>query len=334
MGQDRQVEALESRSVIEVPQVGKLVAERVHQARVPERAAGHRVHEADPDRPVRVADAVAPLHARALGFDGPIAESEACGEQGRVAIESLDQLPSGRAVHGVGGSVSATGRTVKYAVPVSVRRLPLFPLASVVLFPDSVVPLHVFEPRYRQLTSDVLAGDRLIGMIAVRPGHEHEMAGDPALYSIGCAGFVTDHRKLADGRFHILLRGTSRFRILEEPPRPAERLYRVAEVNELEDEIGDPEQVEELRTRVIEQLAEVARRSFGEAASSFDPSRLGGLELRRFVGGVCQAVGLPTPEKQSLLESGDLAERLLRLQSALAFHLSARADLAGGGTVH
>lgn len=214
----------------------------------------------------------------------------------------------------------------------SARRLPLFPLASVVLFPDSVVPLHVFEPRYRQLTADVLAGDRLIGMIAVHPDHAHEMAGDPALYSVGCAGFLTDHRKLADGRYHILLRGTNRFRILQEPPRPEDRLYREAEVEELEDSVGDRERAEAARARVITQLEQVAGRSLGEAATAFDPGRLAALELRRFVGGVCQAVGLPTPEKQSLLEADDLDERLLRLESALAFHLSAGS--AGGQTVH
>jgi Lon protease-like protein len=217
---------------------------------------------------------------------------------------------------------------------VSERRLPLFPLASVVLFPDSVVPLHVFEPRYRQLTADALAGDRMIGMIAVRPSHHGELAGDPPLYSVGCAGFVTDHRKLADGRYHILLRGTRRFRIATEPPRPPDRLYRVAGVEELEDGDGDPAAAEALRARVIEQLREVSRRTLAEAADAFDPSRLAGLELRRFVGGVCQAVGLPTPEKQGLLEAPDLVERLARLESALAFHLSLGASSVGGETVH
>ena len=67
-----------------------------------------------------------------------------------------------------------------------VLRIPLFPLENVVLLPDVVLPLHVFEPRYRQLTTDALAGDRRIGMIAVRPEHAHQMAGDPPLYAVGC----------------------------------------------------------------------------------------------------------------------------------------------------
>src|SRR5262245_57325268 len=110
------------------------------------------------------------------------------------------------------------------------EEIALFPLSSVVLFPRVRTPLHIFEPRYRQMTEHALAGDRHIGMVAVLPEHEAGMAGDPPVYPVGCAGVISDARRLPDGRFHIVLDGVWRFRICDELARPSERLYRTARV--------------------------------------------------------------------------------------------------------
>ena len=104
--------------------------------------------------------------------------------------------------------------------------LPLFPLPNVVLFPNVFLPLHIFEPRYREMVADALAGDRMIGMVLLRPGWEHDYDGRPPVYPIGCSGVITHVERLPDGRYNIVLRGLERFRILEEdhepqlPPRP------------------------------------------------------------------------------------------------------------------
>ncbi|HEY8492570.1 MAG TPA: LON peptidase substrate-binding domain-containing protein, partial [Myxococcota bacterium] len=97
--------------------------------------------------------------------------------------------------------------------------IPLFPLPNVVLFPGARVPLHVFEPRYRQMTAHALAGERRIGIVAIRPEHLSEIMGDPPLFSVGCAGLVEQATRRDDGRYDIILRGTERFRILGELPR-------------------------------------------------------------------------------------------------------------------
>jgi len=214
-------------------------------------------------------------------------------------------------------------------------KLPLFPLENVVLLPEGVIPLHVFEPRYRQMMEDALAGDRRIGMIAVRPERAHEMAGDPPLYQIGCAGFVAEHQRLADGRFHLMLRATHRFRIVRELPREAGRLYRVAEVAALEERLGDRDVALRARERVIELLVQLTARMLGPERS-VDVEQLRALELAQLAGGVAQSVGLPTREKQALLEADTLAERLERLASALDFHLALleRAPAGGPETVH
>lgn len=108
------------------------------------------------------------------------------------------------------------------------RLLPLFPLPNVLLLPETTLPLHVFEPRYRAMLLDALAGDRLVGIQLLNPAAGPDDAGRPAVFEIGCAGEVVEHEPLEDGRSNILLRGRFRYRIALERPTPTP--YRVAEV--------------------------------------------------------------------------------------------------------
>src|SRR5205085_9622463 len=108
--------------------------------------------------------------------------------------------------------------------------LPLFPLPNVVLFPNVFLPLHIFEPRYREMVADAIAADRLIGMVLLRPGWDRDYEGRPPVFPIGCSGVMTHVERLADGRYNIVLRGLERFRIGEENH---ERSYRRAVVEPL-----------------------------------------------------------------------------------------------------
>ena len=94
--------------------------------------------------------------------------------------------------------------------------LPLFPLPNVVLFPNVFLPLHIFEPRYREMVADAVASDRLIGMVLLRPDWQQDYEGRPPVYPIGCSGLITHVERLADGRYNIVLRGIERFRVLQE----------------------------------------------------------------------------------------------------------------------
>ncbi len=85
--------------------------------------------------------------------------------------------------------------------------IPLFPLPNVVLFPNVYLPLHIFEPRYREMVSDALDGDRIIGMVLLRPGWEGDYEGRPAVYPVGCAGLISHAERLSDGRYNIVLQG-------------------------------------------------------------------------------------------------------------------------------
>jgi Lon protease-like protein len=113
----------------------------------------------------------------------------------------------------------------------------LFPLPNVVLFPHVMLPLHIFEPRYRQMTADALAGDRLLTLVLLRPGWEADYEGKPALHSMACLGKILAEQQLPDGRYNLLLRGLSRGRILHEVAD--QKLYRTARL-ELVSSSGDP----------------------------------------------------------------------------------------------
>ena len=114
--------------------------------------------------------------------------------------------------------------TASLSVP---RRIPLFPLPGVVLMPGTMLPLHIFEPRYRAMVADALAGDRTIGMAMLYPGWEAG-GNDPRIYALGGAGEIVESEELEDGRYNIVLLGTSRFRLMTETD--LDTAYRNAEV--------------------------------------------------------------------------------------------------------
>ena len=92
----------------------------------------------------------------------------------------------------------------------------LFPLPNLVLFPHVMQPLHIFEPRYRDLLEESIADDRLIAMGVLKPNWENDYDGRPPLYQFGCLGRVATYHRLNDGTYNILLLGLRRLRVLRE----------------------------------------------------------------------------------------------------------------------
>ena len=105
-------------------------------------------------------------------------------------------------------------------------RVPIFPLSGAILFPRSQLPLHIFEPRYREMVKDALEGPGRIGMIQPQRIDDDNQA---PLYETGCLGEIVGVEELEDGRFNIVLLGTNRFRLVRETP--AEMSYRCAEID-------------------------------------------------------------------------------------------------------
>jgi Lon protease-like protein len=110
--------------------------------------------------------------------------------------------------------------------------IPIFPLQDTTLFPHAARPLLIFEPRYRAMVADALKGDRIIGMVRLKPGFEADYEGRPPIDAVGCAGRIVDYELLPDGRYTIVLAGFTRFRVTgEDQSRP----YRLARVDAVPD---------------------------------------------------------------------------------------------------
>jgi len=181
--------------------------------------------------------------------------------------------------------------------------LPLFPLPNVVFFPNVFLPLHIFEARYREMVSDAIAGDRMIGMVLLRPGWEHEYEGRPPVYQIGSSGVITHFERLSDGRYNIILRGLERFRILEED---ASRTYRRAIVERLADDglrSDDRTVIRHLREKLEALLAPAVSKVGAEVMNA---SAMGDEDL---INALAQYLDLEPLEKQALLERGCLRSR-------------------------
>ena len=198
----------------------------------------------------------------------------------------------------------------------------LFPLPNLVLFPHVMQPLHIFEPRYRQMTADALEGDRVIAMVLPRPGWEADYAGKPALHSIACLGRIIAEQHLDDGRFNILLRGQARVRIIRE--MPSKKLYRCARVEVL-DEI--PPADEECARHWRRALRADSVRWFADQEEVIDQFRTL-LESDIALGSLCDifafALPLDAEFKQTLLEELNVETRLKMLRD----YMIARETLA------
>ena len=138
----------------------------------------------------------------------------------------------------------------------------MFPLPSAVLFPGAVLPLHIFEPRYRELVHDTLAGDGVMALAQLEPGWESEYEGRPELSQICCAGVLGWHERLKDGRFNIIVQGVVRGRVLRElAPRKAYREIRVQL-------LPDPPQPTSRDPLLRQAILEVSGRVSGDAGEA------------------------------------------------------------------
>ncbi|HZV57096.1 MAG TPA: LON peptidase substrate-binding domain-containing protein [Sphingobium sp.] len=179
------------------------------------------------------------------------------------------------------------------------RRLAIFPLSGALLFPRASLPLHIFEPRYRAMISDVMARDQRIGMI--QPSGPGE---PPPLFSVGCIGRVAEIEALEDGRFNILLAGEARFRVLREldvatPFRQVE-----ADVFPCEaDEVGI------LASSERAALEDEARRFATRQGYKVDWDAVTRLDDETLVNGIARIVPFDPAGKQALLEANTVSQR-------------------------
>ncbi len=203
--------------------------------------------------------------------------------------------------------------------------IPIFPLPKVVLLPGEVLPLHIFEPRYRNLVRDAIATDKVMGIVEILPGHEDELPGAPPVRIVGSVGLIASHEELPDGRYLLWLLGLERFRIQEElETDTAYRKVRVEYEPTPESPIGLTKILQlrqELRTLLpgLVDLNDQARDQFLRHMSEISDSQLIAL--------ACQILEISSDRKQQILEADSVSARFLMLYEDLYRHLDLRPEL-------
>ena len=180
--------------------------------------------------------------------------------------------------------------------------VPLFPLPNLVFFPQTRMPLHIFEPRYRQMIADAVAGEMRFGMVLLRPGWEDDYLGAPAVHPWGTLTVIEQAIPLDDGRFNILVRGEVRIRILDEVSRDP---YRVARV------VARPEQERDAATAYAQRtwLADLSRQYLRYLPEQTSVPEIDNVGLEPLTNALIMSLTLDVAEKQRLLETDDLVAR-------------------------
>ena len=192
--------------------------------------------------------------------------------------------------------------------------LPIFPLPDLTFFPRTLLPLHVFEARYRAMVTDCLARDKRLAVVGLKPGYEPMYEAKPPVKEIAGAGRIVRWERLSSGRYNILLQGETRIRIERE--LPTDTLYRMVEATPLTEVGADAPGVAALRGRVKERclrILETVGRSSTETRQALDSVRSPGELCDQVTSAVVPAATV----RQALLEEINVERRLERLGAAL-----------------
>ncbi len=191
--------------------------------------------------------------------------------------------------------------------------LPIFPLPDVTFFPHTLLPLHVFEARYRAMVMDALARDRRLAIVKLRPGYEAAYAGKPAVHAVAGAGEIVSWERLSTGRYNILVKGDCRVRIDGE--KPSDTLYRIVTVHRLDDTAPRADASERL-ARIRGACGRLLR-ALARPADLLDTALAEGQPPGAIADRIASAVLPDARLRQELLETLDVTQRLDRLAAAL-----------------
>jgi len=194
-------------------------------------------------------------------------------------------------------------------------RIPVFPLSNFIIFPETMVPLNIFEPRYIQMIDDCMKSDRIIGMIQPK----NNSGKVPELYNIGCAGKITSFNETNDGRYLIVINGISRFKIVKEIN--SEKLYRKFDVSFTEYNKDTNTNPTEIKFSDLELIFKNLKSLFKTRGYSVNWKELEQQSLDQTINTLSMASPFSLEEKQVLLESVDLKTRKQKLEEILNTYL-------------
>ena len=192
------------------------------------------------------------------------------------------------------------------------NKIPIFPLSNVIFFPETDLPLNIFEKRYIQMVDMSLKNEKLIGI--VQPKTEKD------LYSIGCLGKITSFTETEDKRYIINLRGISKFKIIEEIEN--EYLFREFKVEYLDKEIEKNYQ-EKLKTNLINSEFDInqLKKFLRKRGFSLNWKQVDNMDFKNIVNALCMIMPITVNEKQTLLETEDITERFEILKNIIDLDL-------------
>ena len=192
------------------------------------------------------------------------------------------------------------------------EEIPIFPLSNFIIFPDTTVPLNIFEPRYIQMIDDSMKADRMIGMIQPKKSLNKEK---PALFKVGCLGKITSFNETDDGRYLVIINGVSRFNIDKEIE--TNKLYRTCVVNYEKYNQDLDSEVEKFPLKDLDKIFKNLKNLFEKKGFLVDWSNLKKEDFSNTLNTLSMASPFSLEEKQVLLETKDLNTRKLRLEEIL-----------------
>jgi hypothetical protein len=198
------------------------------------------------------------------------------------------------------------------------NKIPIFPLSNFIIFPNTTVPLNIFEPRYIQMVDDCMKGNRLIGIV------QPKKTGDlkkPNLYEVGCVGKITSFNETEDGRYFIVLNGICRYKIVDELAN--DKLYRECKIN-FDNYINDLKEnnKEEIKFADLKLIFNDLKNLFGKQGYLINWKDLEKQTLYQTINTLSMVSPFSLEEKQILLETSTLVERKKKLEEILKTYIS------------
>ena len=198
------------------------------------------------------------------------------------------------------------------------NKIPVFPLSNFIIFPNTTVPLNIFEPRYIQMVDDCMKGNRLIGIV------QPKKTGDlkkPNLYEVGCIGEITSFNETEDGRYLIVLNGICRYKIVDELAN--DKLYRECKID-FDNYINDLKEnnKEEIKFADLKLIFNDLKNLFKKKGYLINWKDLEKQTLYQTINTISMVSPFSLEEKQILLETNTLVERKKKLEEILKTYIS------------
>ena len=198
------------------------------------------------------------------------------------------------------------------------EEIPIFPLSNAIFFPNTVLPLNIFEPRYKQMIEDSLEKNKFIGM--AQPNLQNLQSSKPDIFNVGCVGIVQKHNKTSEGTYLVNLEGLVRFKVIKE--LKTEKLYRTFKVSYL-DFSSDLEEnnKKEIDTKSTLELIEKTKKFFKMFQLSTDWRMIEKVEPNKLINSLAMICPFTSAEKQRLLETTSIRERNEILNQIINFYI-------------